>query len=208
MLEHEYSLLSGFNRAKVGRYISLASASVSAGIVFILLWAVDIAQKFGLPANVPPAILSLVGAGAVFVALYWLFDKYAWKWGLVANLLKVPDLSGKWTCQGQSLDLNGNVTFPWVGEIIIVQSWDKIRVRLTTKQSGSNSNSAAIICDEAEGYRLFYSYKNDPKISETDLHSHRGFAELTFNKAVNTAEGEYFNGYGRYTFGRMKLERL
>lgn len=208
MLEHEYSLLSGFNRAKVGRYISLASASVSAAIVFVLLWAVDIAKKYGLPANLPPAILSLVGAGAVFIALYWFFDKYAWKWSLVAKFLKVPDLSGKWSCAGQSLDLNGNITFPWKGEVTIVQSWDKIRVRLSTPQSGSNSSSAAIICDEAEGYRLFYSYKNDPRISETELHSHRGFAELTFNPEVTTAEGEYFNGYGRYTFGRMKLERL
>jgi len=207
MLEHEYSLLSGFNRAKVGRYISLASATLSAGIVFVLLWAVDLAKRFEIPANVPPAILSLAGAGTVFIVLYWFFDKYAWKWSYVSKLLKVPNLSGKWSCEGQSLDLNGNLVFPWKGEVIIVQSWDKIRVRLSTGQSGSNSNSAAIICDEADGYRLFYSYKNDPRISETELHSHRGFAELTFDAEVKTAEGEYFNGHGRYTFGRMKLKR-
>lgn len=208
MLEHEYSLLGGFSRAKVGRYLILASASVSAVIVFVLLWAVDIAKKFEIPANLPPSLLSLVSAGAVFVVLYWLFDKYAWKWPYIAKVLNVPDLSGKWSCTGQSLNLAGEVTFKWEGQVIIVQSWDKLRVRFSTDKSGSNSNSAAIIRDEADGYRLFYSYKNDPKILETELHSHRGFAELTFNKELNSAEGEYFNGYGRYTFGRMKLERL
>lgn len=207
MLEHEYSLLGGFSRAKVGRYLSLLSASASAMLVFVLLWAVDLAKTFGLPANVPPSLLSLLGAGGVFIALYWLFDKYAWKWPFVEALLKVPNLSGKWTCTGQSLDLTGAVTFNWSGEVTIVQSWDKIRVHLKTTQSGSNSNSAAIIRDEATGYRLFYSYKNEPNISETALHSHRGFAELDFNTDLTEASGEYFNGRGRYSFGRMQLQR-
>ena len=39
MLEHDYALLGGLNRAKVGRYLSLVAASVSAGIVFVLLAA-------------------------------------------------------------------------------------------------------------------------------------------------------------------------
>ena len=54
MLEHEYSVLGGVSRTKVGRYLSLISAAVSAGIVFILLWGVDLAKRFGVPANLPP----------------------------------------------------------------------------------------------------------------------------------------------------------
>ena len=80
MNEHEYALLGGLNRTKVGRYLSLLAASVSAGIVFILLSAVNIAHRWGLPVNLTPAVLSLVGAGAVFAALYWLFDRAAWRW--------------------------------------------------------------------------------------------------------------------------------
>lgn len=67
--------------------------------------------------------------------------------------------------------------------------------------------SAALICDAADGFRLFYSYKNDPAINETDLKSHRGSAEITFSKDLQSGEGEYFNGHGRYTFGRMSLKR-
>ena len=36
MLEHDYALLGGLNRARVGRYLSIVAASVSAGIVFVL----------------------------------------------------------------------------------------------------------------------------------------------------------------------------
>jgi hypothetical protein len=35
--DHEYTLLGGVNRAKVGRYLALASASVSGAITFLLL---------------------------------------------------------------------------------------------------------------------------------------------------------------------------
>ena len=40
-----------------------------------------------------------------------------------------------------------------------------------------------------------------------ELKSHRGFAEIVFNKSLDAGEGEYFNGHGRYTFGTMKLKR-
>ena len=76
--EHEYALLGGINRAKVGRYLTLIAASVSAGTVFVLLTVVDLAHRLGPNANIPPAILSLVGAGVVFGVLYWMFDRYAW----------------------------------------------------------------------------------------------------------------------------------
>jgi hypothetical protein len=34
-----------------------------------------------------------------------------------------------------------------------------------------------------------------------------GFSELVFSKDLVSAEGEYFNGHGRYTFGTMHLTR-
>ncbi len=207
-MEHEYAVLGGLSRAMVGRYLSLIAAGVSAVIVFALLWAVDIAQRFGLPTNLPPSILSLVGAGAVFTALYWLLDRHAWRWSMVSKLLRVPDLSGEWSCKGQTINPDGSPGYVWEATVTIIQTWDKIRVRLRTAQSGSNSNSAALICDDADGYRLFYSYKNDPKIGETELRSHRGFAEITFTKDLRSGEGEYFNGHGRFTFGTLKLQRL
>jgi hypothetical protein len=205
--KHEYALLGGVSRAKIGRYIGIAAASISAGIVFLLLTAVDIAKAAGVPATLPPSVLSLVGAGAVFSVLYWFFDRYVWSWGVIAQLLKVPDLRGEWEVKGKTLYSDGKVQYEWDGKIAISQSWDKIRVRLKTAQSGSNSISAALIFDEIDGYILLYHYINEPKLGES-LSSHRGFAELLFSKDLQSASGEYFNGHGRFTFGNLELRRI
>jgi hypothetical protein len=206
MLEHEYSLLGGVSRVKIGRYLSIMSAAMSAGLVYLLLLSVDLAKKLGVAATLPPSVLSLVGAGTIFVALYWFLDRIAWRWPLLGKILKVPDLSGQWKCTGRTLNPDRE-HYDWEADVTIVQSWDKIRVRLKTRQSASNSSSAALLCDEADGFRLFYSYKNEPGIGEAELQSHRGFAEIIFDKTLTKGTGEYFNGYGRNTFGTMNLER-
>ena len=170
--DHEYAVLGGVNRAKIGRYLALASASVSGGIVFLLLALVDVAHRFGVPANLRPEVVSMVGAGSVFGALYWLLNRYAWRWAGIAQWLKVPNLRGEWTCHGETLDLDGRVKFSWHGALTITQSWDKLRVRLKTAQSGSNSISAALVRDDIEGCVLLYHYQNDPRIGEPGLRAH------------------------------------
>ncbi|MBR0713964.1 hypothetical protein [Bradyrhizobium liaoningense] len=208
MREHEYALLGAMNRAHVGRYLGLVSAAASALIVYILLSAVDIAHRFGWNVTLTPSILSLVGAATVFTALYWLFDRFAWKWRFLKLVIKVPDIAGQWDCQGQTINPDGSQGHSWRATITILQSWDRIRVLLKTNQSGSNSISAALICDDADAYRLLYHYRNVPRIDEVDLQSHLGFGELVFGRDLGSAEGEYFNGHGRNTFGTMKLTRI
>lgn len=207
MLDHEYALLGGFNRAKVGRYLGVIAAGVSAAIVFVLLNAVTFVQNLGLPAHLTPSVMSLVGAGAVFGALYWLFNRYVWRWPLLAMALKVPNLAGDWKCVGRSVAPDGTVQHEWSGIVSIYQRWDKIRVRLKTEQSGSDSIAAALVCDDDDGYRLLYNYRNDPKIGEVELKSHLGFCDMHFSKDLKSADGEYFNGRGRNTFGTMWLTR-
>jgi hypothetical protein len=207
MQDHEYALVGGVNRAKIGRYITLTSAIVSAGIVFLLLSAVDIAKKYNISVNIPPVVLSLVGAGSVFVALYSIFDRFLWRLPGFATLLRVPDLSGDWHCDGQTLNPDKSPSYIWQGTITIAQSWDKIRLRLATASSASDSVAAAIAYDSIDGYHLLYHYRNTPAITSTDLAAHRGFAELNFSKDLRSATGEYFNGSGRFTFGTMRLRK-
>jgi hypothetical protein len=206
-MEHEYSLIGGINRAKIGRWLHVAAALVSACFVFLLLSAINFAQHFGLPVNVPPTVLSLFATGTIFVGLYWLFEKFVWRIPAISQLLRVPNLSGTWICLGQTLNPDHSPGYQWQGTVTIVQSWDKLRVRLKTSQSGSNSVAAALVCDDAEGWILLYDYRNEPRIDQAELRAHRGFAELTIAKDLQTAEGAYFNGHGRFTFGTMKLQR-
>jgi hypothetical protein len=206
--DHEYAVLGGVNRAKVGRYLALAAASVSGGIVFLLLALSDAAHRFGLPANLRPEVLSMVSAGSVFGVLYWLLNRYAWRWAGIAQWLRVPNIRGEWRCRGETINADGAVQYAWHGTLTIVQSWDKLRLRLKTAQSGSNSVSAALIADDIEGCVLLYHYQNEPRIGEPELRPHRGFAEITFAKDLKSGEGEYFNGRGRNTFGRMLLAKV
>jgi hypothetical protein len=195
------------NRAIVGRYITLLASAISAAIVFLLLSALDLAHRWGLNVNLTPSLLSLVGAATVFGALYWLFNRFAWRWPILNSAIRVPNLEGEWTCEGQTVNPDGSPGHLWQASITILQSWDKIRLRLKSSQSTSDSIAAAIISDEAEGFRLLYNYRNQPKIGEVGLQGHLGFCQLVFDESLKTAEGEYFNGHGRYTFGAMRLKR-
>lgn len=206
-LEHEYTLLGGWSRSNVGRWIGVAAGAAASVTVFLTLGAVNLARALGWAPALPPLVLWPLGAGVWYVAIYWVFDRYAWKFKPLAAVLQVPDLSGTWDCEGRSLDAQKNVVYEWSGTVTIWQSWDKLKVRLKTTQSGSQSIAAALLFDPTEGYRLMYHYRNDPRVDQGELAAHRGFSEIVFAANCKTAEGEYFNGHGRYTFGTMKLTR-
>lgn len=203
--DHEYAILGGCNRSHVGRWLATVAATISAAIVFVVLSLVDVAKASGLNVNLPPTALSLVGAGAIYAALYWLLNQYLWRQRPIGPLLKVPNLAGTWLVEGTPLETTTSV--PWNGRVTILQSWDKLRIHLVTKDSSSDSLSAALQYDEAVGYVLMYHYRNQPKPTERHLAPHHGFAELTFASDGQTAEGDYFNGRGRNTFGTLKLVR-
>lgn len=205
--DHEYAVLGGINRASIGRYLAILSSSISAGLVFVLLQAQNFASSMGLHVNLPPIVLSLAGAGAVYTLLFWVLNNHAWKWRPLSLMLKVPNLAGTWDCKGESLDRDGKVVYAWTAEVAIVQCWDRLRVRLKTSQSGSNSMAAALTQDNVDGWLLLYQYRNDPKIGEPELRSHVGTCSVTFSKDLAYASAEYFNGVGRATFGKMTWTR-
>jgi hypothetical protein len=206
-MDHEYIVLGGINRARVGKYLTHTASFVSGLLVWLLLWAVNIAQVLGWNANIPPVVLSLVGAGTVYAVLYFMFRKWIWRIPWVTQWLKVANLAGTWHCDGTPFLRPGSLGQPWAGTLTITQDWDRFRVHLQTAQSASNSIVAALTTDPIEGIVLLYSYRNEPKPGEDELRPHRGFARLTFDKGLQSAEGDYFNGDGRHSSGTMSLRR-
>ncbi|WP_455947960.1 Cap15 family cyclic dinucleotide receptor domain-containing protein [Lelliottia jeotgali] len=205
MRSHEYALIDGINRASIGRYVGAVSAAVSALLVLTLFWAVDLVERYGLPVNITPSFIALISAGTVYLALYWIFNCFVWRWGWVQKLLKVPDLKGTWTCKGVSR--KGKREFVWEGTIDIYQCWDRLRIKLKTESSGSNSVVAAVSHDDTGGFRLIYSYANDPKADGGELRSHVGFCNMEISHDQQSAEGNYFTGRGRSTSGQMTWTR-
>ncbi|WP_342154673.1 hypothetical protein [Methylorubrum sp. SB2] len=207
-LSHEYSVIGGFNRAKVGHSIGVVSAIISSGVVTLFLLLVQIAKYFGYGERIPALILWPLGAATIYAGIYWYFEKHGWKISAVSSFLKVPNLDGKWHCKGRKLNPDGSVELEWTGVLTIVQSWDQIRLYLKTGDSGSDSISAALLHDASIGYKLMYTYKNQPRPDKPHLAPHTGYAELLFDPDLKSAEGDYFNGRGRYSFGTMELSRM
>ncbi|BBK11905.1 Cap15 family cyclic dinucleotide receptor domain-containing protein [Klebsiella quasipneumoniae] len=207
MKSHEYIVISGFNRSKVGKIIGSLASLISGVLVFLILTYLENNSYIEMKSVMTPTVSSLISAGTMYLILYWIFDSRLWKWKLISKVINVPNLSGEWDCEGRGENKEGDV-FLWSAKIKIFQSWDKVHIRLQTSQSGSDSIAASIINDGEIGYRLVYNYRSDPRINEKELSPHMGFAELIFDKSLTTADGEYFNGRGRNTFGTMKLRRL
>lgn len=205
--EHEYSVMGGTNRVHIGRMLTIVASTISSALVLLLLTVFDVAKEIGLNANVPPVVLSLVGAASVFGLLYTTLNKWAWRWPGANLALKVPNISGTWDCKGETLGDAGEVVYQWKGEIRIVQTWDKLRIRMRTKESGSNSIAAALAHDSIDGIVLLYHYRNDPKLGSSGLVAHTGCSVMTIHEDGMSASGEYFNGLGRKTCGTMEWKK-
>ena len=144
----------------------------------------------------------------LFAGLYFLFDKYLWKISWLRKVLLVPDLNGKWICEGHTNLKNAvPVNYDWNATISITQSWSKILIHLKTNQSESKSISASIYHEDGVGYRVLYQYNNRPNADELDLSNHSGSAELLFSEDIISASGSYYTDRHRTTVGTMLLKR-
>lgn len=202
MLPHEYTII-GHRRSTIGRLLAILSA-IFAAIIYGLSKAVVIMlREQGL--SIPEVVLWPITAGLLYLILHFIFDKWGWKWGVAQTILRIPNIGGKWDCEGKTLDEEGSIKYEWQGTVTINQSWEKITVRLRTEQSSSMSMIASLINEDSRASRLIWRYANEPKAGEP-LQAHVGFADIRFNKEGTIGEGDYFNK-GRWTFGQMKLTR-
>ena len=161
-LGHEYCVHNGFNRSHAGKYVYSLATFISWILIYFLL------KFLGGLSPYWNVIISSAITALLFLTFYFLFDKWIWKTGLFFKILKYPDISGEWACKGISDYQEENSEMirhnrEWIGQVTILQSWDKVRIRLETEFSTSDSISAAIIYDEIEEYKVLYSYENKPK---------------------------------------------
>ena len=201
--EHEYSVHGGRNRTYVGRWLFAVAVGVSGWLVILGLSVVDLAKMYGWNVNTPPAFASLGTGSLLFYALYWVLNKYAWRWKWVSIWLKVPNLAGTWDCQGKKLKADGSVEVTWSGTVKIKQKWDKLHISLETGRSRSESLAAALTRDPAGGFVLLYQYDNTPRGRERELAAHMGCAVLWISEDRRSATADYFNGRGRMSTGEM-----
>ena len=204
-VEHEYSII-GHRRWKAAFYLSVLSGMIAGFSTYALKMLLIELTKHGI-AEVPSIFVWPITGAMVFGGLYFLFDRYIWRFSCISYFIGIPNISGTWLVTGQTFDLDGERTHKWKAVMTISQLYEKITIRLKTSQSSSRSISATLIPEAGTGFRLIYSYQNEPRVGEIELNRHIGHCELTFDSKTESASGDYFNGGGRNTFGHMELRK-
>lgn len=142
--------------------------------------------------------------------LYWVFDRYLWRWKFLRSigLVKIPIFSGTWSGRvipaenstAQALAATAEVT------ITVRQTWQSIAVLASTAQSRSRSISASVVIDAQD--TLSYEYQNEPLSSApATMHVHRGTTRFILVNA-STLEGEYYSGRDRQNFGTISVQKV
>ena len=201
---HDYSI-DKHPKEKVLFFLALVAITSAPIIKELAEYLVSLLEVSTGWSSAPVVAVPVFG---LFAGLYFLFDKYLWKISWLRKVLLVPDLNGKWRCNGHTNLKNAEqVDYDWNATVSITQSWSKILIHLNTSQSESKSISASIYHEAGVGYRLLYQYNNKPNANELDLNNHSGSAELLFTEDTVSASGSYYTDRHRTTAGTMILER-
>jgi len=201
---HDYSI-DKHPKEKVLFFLALIAITAAPIIKELAEYLVSLLEVSTGWSSSPVVAVPVFG---LFAGLYFLFDRYLWKISWLRKVLLVPDLNGKWSCDGHTNLKNAEpADYDWNATVSITQSWSKILIHLNTSHSESKSISASIYHEAGVGYRLLYQYNSKPNVNELDLNIHSGSVELLFTEVTASASGSYYTDRHRTTVGTMNLKR-
>ena len=150
--------------------------------------------------------VSVPSFAGCYSGLYWLFDRYVWKLGLLRKLrlIQMPDLNGNWVGEVESSYSHDGSAHSV--SAIIAQRWSKMVLRFETEHSRSNSTTACLRTSDLPNPELSYQYVNEPKPNApATMEMHKGTATLEL--IGSCLEGDYYTGRGRGEVGTVKLRK-
>ena len=155
-----------------------------------------------------PHWLPVPSVFAVFGALYWIFDEYAWRWRVFNHLLKTPDLNGTWkSCLKSSRD---NFAKEYESALVVTQTWTKIHILLDGIKFTGESKMAGIEIHTATSFTLKWEYlsKRRPEYAQEE-YMHYGITKVTNKPGTNnsTLEGDYYADRSRHSFGPVTIKK-
>lgn len=139
---HDYSI-DKHPKEKVLFFLALVAITSAPIIKELAEYLVSLLEVSTGWSSAPVVAVPVFG---LFAGLYFLFDKYLWKISWLRKVLLVPDLNGKWRCNGHTNLKNAEqVDYDWNATVSITQSWSKILIHLNTGvcQPSWNVNHAA-----------------------------------------------------------------
>lgn len=171
--------------------------------VAAVIWAVMLLVQ---GANVDSSFLRPYSAavGGAVIALT-LFDRYMWRWPLIAKVAPRPVFHGTWHGKLKTSwqdPATGDTPGPITVVLSVRQTFSTVKASLMTAESTSESLAAAI-----NGNTLWAAYMNIPKALVRDRSPiHRGSVVVTAHgRPIEQLEGEYWTD--RLTVGEVRFDQ-
>jgi hypothetical protein len=193
---HDYSIDSN-ERLLIPFYLAILSILVMGGVQTLLNCI-----QFSLPWWVDG--ISVFGFYGLFLLI---FDRFVWKWKFLRtlNIIKTPNLSGKY--EGTLLSSYSDFKTPIPLNVEVLQTWTKINIIWRTATSSSKSLVASIIVQN-EPPVLTYQFLNQPfQTTPETMHEHRGTTTAEIGKD-ETLEGGCYSNRDRKTSGQFSLKKI
>lgn len=181
---------------------------IAAYIAFALISLVNLINGLQLPELWGRVVSSVP---LVVVVAFAVFDRWAWRWGVIPKLTQRPVLHGTWhghlvstwSPAGQKSTDNQYEAF-----LVVTQSFTSIQVVLITEESKSRSVIADIVKNSPDDFSIFYHYGNTPRVEVREgspIHM-GGTSFEVFDVNPKSFEGEYWTS--RKSGGSMSFDRI
>ncbi|MCH8563660.1 hypothetical protein LTI14_10605 [Nesterenkonia sp. YGD6] len=144
----------------------------------------------------------------ILVGLFYIWDRWAWRWKVFLHASARPDLNGTWTGELRSewLDADNNKHDSVTPALLYVrQNFTWLSLTLQTESSTSYSLNHSVEKLPSGDFRVHYNYANKPYVAHrARLLEHLGSAQLTVPSARGRQlDGEYWTN--RMSRGGIKL---
>lgn len=130
-------------------------------------------------------LLSIILPGVGIGAVYWIYDKWAWKWRWVKEWHKVPDLNGHWKA---TIDSPLKDSRKPVIDMTIQQTWNEISIYGKSQYGTETISDSAMVMEKQGGTYIGYSYRIHHKTEP----SYPGFNILIYKE--DKLYGDYYSG--------------
>ena len=144
----------------------------------------------------------------LFCIVFWIFNNYLWSFPGINNILRVPNLNGKW---------QGTITLPITKfrdkekivnvQLFVTQSWSMIDLVLKGPETISSALIAHISLNNPKNIIIKWIYQVKGRTGlETVNQSSEGVTELSYviNGSTQTMEGYYYSNIGRRGYLQFK----
>ena len=154
--------------------------------------------------------IEIPGPIGVYLALRAWMDESGWTWVVFHKLrwVRIPNLAGTW--RGKVKSSFDQMATEYDCTIVIKQTWTRIAIVLSTRNSRSENLVAGILINGVDEATLVYEFRNEPTAdAPAKMEGHHGHATLRLERGEgeDTLVGEYYSGRGRLNIGTMCVKR-